>query len=290
MFGSLLGIFQEFLPLGLVGFRSGPSGPSPGDGAHFHLPFFDPDEHLGRSTQDYGLGLVQEEVVGRGIGHPQAPVDIQGITGKVQDFLAREYHLENVPDLDVALGGGHAARIGLSPRKLRHPCGIHRPPKGCRRSGQHQRDEPFQSGLGIPARRILRGMGLQVGIGEDGHLTADVVVDQQIVETFEDGLREPEGVGLHRKFFHGGGAGVAQVPNVAAREPGQAWHLRDPEACEAGLEDFRQGAYQSPLGLPLHLTKNAAIASHEALPGFEAQDAVAGQVATSFHALQQETL
>ena len=114
-----------------------------------------------------------------------------------------------------------------------------------------------------------------------------MVEHHQVVEAGEGGVRQAGGIAPDGHPLRGGGAGVAEVPDVAPAEAREAGQLAGPEGGEAGLQHRGQvGAFGDELPLEVH--GHAALAGDDPLPGIDPEDAVARQMAAALDALEQE--
>jgi len=77
VFGALLGIVEEIFGEGLIfGFRA-PARPGAGDGTHLDGAFLEPDENLGRGTDEGLVPQAEIEEIGRRVYLAQGAVDVE---------------------------------------------------------------------------------------------------------------------------------------------------------------------------------------------------------------------
>ncbi len=106
----------------------------------------------------------------------------------------------------------------------------------------HQRLQAVQTNLGVrfgggPAAGLPRQ-----GVGQQGDAALHVVVDQQVVEAGQHGIRQVQGTGFPGQALRLSRAGRPQVAQEAAGEARQGVRSLRPPRGQPGLEHLRQGA------------------------------------------------
>ena len=104
--GSLLRVGSE-IPLQLLVLRSGGAArPRAGDGPHCHLSRVHLDEKLRRGAEQLAAAEPQVEVIRRGRGRAQGPVEREPVAIRQLESL-REHRLEDVARADVLQRAAH---------------------------------------------------------------------------------------------------------------------------------------------------------------------------------------
>ena len=135
---------------------------------------------------------VEERHVGRGVHHPQAPVELKGIPRNGGFEPLAQHQLEYIPRGDVVAGGDHGLlKIRPAPVALGLDVGgrFVLPWQGCdpRRQGLvHARFEgPDPGGRGGIGGVRVQGpsvvVATEIGVGHGGDLALDLVKHQQAV-------------------------------------------------------------------------------------------------------------
>ena len=235
--GPFLGIRQQIsFQLQVFGFRQA-AGPGAGNGPQggFHpaaaiasrLGFH---HHLWAGSNQVPAAEVEERHVGRGVHHPQAPVELKGIPRNGGFEPLAQHQLEYIPRGDVVAGGDHGLlKIRPAPVALGLDVGgrFVLPWQGCdpRRQGLvHARFEvPDPGGRGGIGGVRVQGpsvvVATEIGIGHRGDLALDLVKHQQAVGQHPAAI----GGGPFRTGMHGH-AGFNPADQFVAPEAKQLAH------------------------------------------------------------------
>ncbi len=226
-------------------------------------------------------------MVGRGISHPQEPVDIEGIARERNLFLEGEHHLEDVSVHDVLLGALHALQEVLPRGSGRLGKAAFPLAQGNGARGTHDAFEAVQASDGVIVGFPWGPVLVQHGVGDEHNAAFHVIEDHQIIEAIERRVRQFEGIVLHGHALRGGGAVVAQVADVAAAEAGQAGGFVGLEGGQTRFQECGKAAFLGDDVVP-GAGRGSMARGRDPLAGVHPEDAVAGHVTAAFDAFEKE--
>lgn len=233
MLRPLLGVGEQLLLQALILRFTGPPVPGPGNrsqrGADPPLDRLGLHHHLGARADQVPAPEIEERHVRRGVHHPQAAVDLEGIPPHLGFEPLADHQLEHVAGGDVLPGRGNGRLvIGLAAvapgdqllKGFRRPLQRFHP---ARQGPLHALLQLADAGFG-PGVGVLRvGAVAEIGIGHGGELAFHLVEHQQAVRQHPAAFRRSTGI-----IGVDGHGGLDPADQFIAPETEQLPHRRQP--------------------------------------------------------------